>query len=170
MNNFRDSEDKLIVDEILLRKNLPNQMDKEYAEKIKSASQAAGGLVGAGFSFTAVINLAVGHKMNEMLGSVKNLQLIVHLTLMHVLVPANAQVLMTAIFEYVTFDLFDTSALTASYYAPTEVEVSDSLEQLGYESAFCLINLGSCFYFIFGQLIYLLLSAFSLVIFRLKCW
>ena len=112
MDNFRDSEDKLIVDEILLRKNLPNQMDKEYAEKIKSASQAAGGLVGAGFSFTAVINLVVGHKMNEMLGSVKNLQLIVHLTLMHVLVPANAQVLMTAIFEYVTFDLFDTSSLT----------------------------------------------------------
>ena len=54
--------------------------------------------------------------MNEMLGSVKNLQLIVHLTLMHVMVPANAQVLFSAIFEYVTFDLFDTSALTGSYY------------------------------------------------------
>ena len=87
-------------------------MDKDYAAKIKSASQAAGGLVGAGFSFTAVVNLVVGSRMNEMLGSVKNLQFIVHLTLMHVLVPANAQVLMSAIFEYVTFDLFDTSTFT----------------------------------------------------------
>ena len=145
-------------------------MDKDYAVKIKSASQAAGGLVGAGFSFTAVINFVVGSRMNEMLGSVKNLQLIVHLTLMYVVVPANAMVLFSAIFEYVTFDLFDTSSLTASYYSPSEVEVSDSLEQLGYESAFCLINLGSCFYFIFGQLVVLLLQAFSLVIFRLKCW
>ena len=105
-----------------------------------------------------------------MLGSVKNLQLIVHLTLMHVLVPANAQILLSAIFEWVTFDLFDTSSLTGSYYSPSEVEVSDSLEQLGYESAFCLINLGSCFYFIFAQLIALLLQAFFLLIFRLKCW
>ena len=145
-------------------------MDESYAAKILSASLAVGGLIGFGFSFTAFVNLFVAKKMNEMLGSVKNLQLIVHLTLMHVAVPANTQVLLSAIFEWVTFDLYDTSALTGSYYSPSEVKVSDSLEQLGYESAFCLINLGSCFYFIFGQLIYLLLSAFFLVIFRLKCW
>ena len=48
-------------------------MSKDYAAKIKSASQAAGGLVGAGFSFTAVVNLVVGSRMNAMLGSVKNL-------------------------------------------------------------------------------------------------
>ena len=116
MDNFRDPDGKLIADEFLLRKNLPNQMDADYAVKIEQASQAAGGLIGAGFSFTAIVNLVVGSRMNEMLGSVKNLQLIVHLTLMHVMVPANAQVLFSAIFEYVTFDLFDTSALTGSYY------------------------------------------------------
>ena len=89
---------------------------------------------------------------------------------MHVLVPANAQVLLSVIFEYVTFDLFDTSALTDSFYSPSEVEVSDSLDQLGYESAFCLINLGSFIYFVVGQLVVLFLQAFFLAIFRLKCW
>ena len=35
MDNFRDPDGKLIADEFLLRKNLPNQMDADYAVKIE---------------------------------------------------------------------------------------------------------------------------------------
>ena len=56
------------------------------------------------------------------------MQLIVHLTLIQVVMPAIAQVFMSAIFEWVCkFDLVDTSELTSWYYAPEEPEVKDSL-------------------------------------------
>ena len=67
---------------------------------------------------------------------------------MQVLMPANTQLLMSVIFGFVTYDLYDTSALTASFYSPIDVSVNDKFVQLGYKSAYCLINLGSCLYFV----------------------
>ena len=86
---------------------------------------------------------------------------------MSVVVPANAQVLMSVIFGWITFDLYDTSSLTSSYFSPEEIEVDDRLAQLGYASAFALINLGSCIYFIFGQIIVFLVDLLFLACFRL---
>ena len=63
--------------------------------------------------------------MNKLLGKVKNLQFMVHLTLIKVVMPANAEVLVSIIFEWVTFDPVDTSALTGSYYTPSEPEEID---------------------------------------------
>ena len=57
---------------------------------------------------------------------------------------------MSVIFGFVTFDPFDPKSLTATIYSPEDVDSNDRLAQLGYESAFCLINLGSCIYLIFG--------------------
>ena len=65
-------------------------MNEGYALAIGTASETAGTLLGFGFSFTLLINLIIGQRMNKLLGSVKNLQLIVHLTLMNVVIPANA--------------------------------------------------------------------------------
>ena len=96
--------------------------------------------------------------------------MIVHLTLMQVVMPANSQVFMSVIFGFVTFDLFDTSSLTSAFYAPTDVEVDDKLVQLGYDSAYCLINLGSCIYLIFGQIVIMIMELLFLACFRLKCW
>ena len=48
-------------------------MDKDYAAMVFSVCEAAGALVGFGFSFTAIVNLIVGSRMNKLLGSVKNL-------------------------------------------------------------------------------------------------
>ena len=66
--------------------------------------------------------------MNKLLGSVKNLQMIVHLSLLKVLMPANSQLFMSVIFEFVTFDLYDPESFTASYYSPAEPDVSDRLD------------------------------------------
>ena len=142
-------------------------MDEEYAEKIEAICLGAGLIVGAGLSLTTIVNLFVGSNMNKLLGSVKNLQIIVHMTLMSVVMPANAQVLMSVIFEWITFDLYDTSSLTSSYYSPVETDVDDRLVQLGYGSAYALINLGSCIYFIFGQIICFLFELLFLACFRL---
>ena len=108
--------------------------------------------------------------MNKLLGSIKNLQLVVHMTLMQIVMPANSQVLMSAIFEKVTYEAFDTSLFTLTFYAPTEPDYDDKLAQLGYESAFCLINMGSCLYIIFGQLLIVLLQSVLLACLQLMCF
>ena len=89
---------------------------------------------------------------------------------MKVLMPANSQLFMSVIFQFVTFDPFDTSSLTATIYSPEYVESNDRLAYLGYKSAFCLINLGSCIYLIFGQMFIGFVSSLFLACFQLKCW
>ena len=108
--------------------------------------------------------------MNKLLASIKNLQITVHFTLMQIVMPANSQVIMSVIFEFVTFDPFDTSSLTATFYSPKDAEVDDRLVQLGYDSAYCLINLGSCLYLILGQILIVVLESLFLAVFQLKCW
>ena len=137
---------------------------------IELVGSSAENLLGFAFSFSIIVNLLVGNRMNKLLEAVKNLQVIVHLTLMKVFMPANAQIIMTAIFGFLTFDMFDTEALTAGFYSPEDVEVNDSLVQLGYETAYCLINLGSCLYLILGQIFIVILEALLFVCFRLNCW
>ena len=107
-------------------------MSKEESETIESAGLTIGTLLGFSFSYTLIVNLVVNGRMNKILGAVKNLQILVHLTLMQVLLPANSQAFMSVIFGFVTYDPFDTSALTATYYTPTDVEMNDKLDQLGY--------------------------------------
>ena len=89
---------------------------------------------------------------------------------MQLLMPANSQLFMSVIFGFLTFSPFDTSSLTATYYTPPDVEINIKLDQLGYESASCIVNLGSCLYFILGQISILILEALFLALFRLKCW
>ena len=145
-------------------------MSKEEAEAVWTLGLFIQTLLGVGFSFPLIVNLFTGKGMNKLLGSIQNLQILVHFTLMLVVMPANSQVFMSVIFEFVTFDMFDTSSLTDSYYSPTEVEVDDKLDLLGYQSAFCLINLGSCFYLILVQIAIAIQEALFLACFRLKCW
>ena len=108
--------------------------------------------------------------MNKLLSYVNNLQIVVHMTLMRIVMPANSQVLMSAIFEIVCkFDIYDTSSLTATYYTPTEPLIEDKLAWLGYESAFCLLNMGSLLYLIIGQLIILIIQSVLLACLQLVC-
>ena len=144
-------------------------MDPDYADQIEIASDYVAAFLGIGFGLTGIIYLLVGYKMNKLLGSVKNMQLLVHMTLMQVVVPANSQVFLSAIFEMISFDVYDTDSMTQTYYSPDEPNVDEKLAQLGYESAFCLMNMGSCLYILFGQLIILLLQSVLLACLQLMC-
>ena len=146
-------------------------MSKEEAETIEDVGLTMKTLLGFGLSYSLIVNLFVGSNMNKLLGAVKNLQILVHFTLMRVVMPANSQVFMSVIFALVTFDMFDPSTLTETFYTPIDdVEVDERLVQLGYDSAFCLINLGSCLYLIFVQICIVILETLFLACFRLKCW
>ena len=73
LNDFRDQEGLLIVDGHVLKKELPNQMSKEEEGAIWTVSVTTETLLTVGFSFSLIVNLLVGERMNMLLGSIKNL-------------------------------------------------------------------------------------------------
>lgn len=48
-------------------------MNEEEAEVIWTVGVTTETLLGVGFSFTLIVNLLVGERMNKLLGSIKNL-------------------------------------------------------------------------------------------------
>ena len=79
-----------------------------------------------------------------MLGSIKNLQVIVHLCLLAVIVPANAQIFFSQIFEMIAFDPIDVSFIIDVLFATEkgDFELNPTFVQLGYESAYFTSNMG----------------------------
>ena len=88
----------------------------------------------------------MGSSMNAMLASIKNVQVIVHLSLLNVIVPANAQIFFGAVAEMVVFDPVDVSEYISAAKVFdavfTDFEADPDFEQLGYESVFFDSNLG----------------------------
>ena len=157
LKELRDSDEKLIVEDWTIKRPLPNQVDEETAAIISFVVQVVIALTGSALSFVSIQKLIIGNSLNMLIGAIKNMQVLVHLTLISFLVPANTLVFFGLILEFVTFDLIDTSSLTQSYYNPEEEDVEDDLAQLSYESRHCLPNLGSLFYFIILQIFILVL-------------
>ena len=79
-------------------------MDPGTAAAMAAAGSTASAGVGSSFSFNFVLNILMSSSLNSMLSAIKNVQVIVHLTLLSVVVPANAQIFYGAIAEMVAFD------------------------------------------------------------------
>mmetsp|Transcript_34941 Transcript_34941/g.42830 ORF Transcript_34941/g.42830 Transcript_34941/m.42830 type:complete len:94 (-) Transcript_34941:1640-1921(-) len=90
-----------------MRKPLPTQLDPGTAATIQAVGATASAGVGASFSFNIILNLVASQSLNQMLSSIKNLQVIVHLTLVNVIIPANAMIFFAAILEIIAFDPID---------------------------------------------------------------
>lgn len=83
--------------------------------------------------------------MNQMLSSIKNLQVIVHLCLLSVIMPANSQIFFEYLFEMIAFDPVDVDDLINDMFGLKDDDpgLKDAFVQLGYESAFFVTNMGS---------------------------
>ena len=82
-----------------------------------------------------------------MLSAIKNVQVIVHLTLLDVIVPGNAQIFFGAIAEMVAFDPIELDELIDFGFRTRpeddyELVGLENFTQLGYESRNFLVNLG----------------------------
>ena len=147
MRDFRDPEGNLIVDEHNMRKPIPTQLDPGTAQAIEVIGTTAGASVGASFSFNVVLNLIISQGLNQMLSSIKNLQVIVHLTLIHVVIPANAQIFFSMIFEIIAFDPVNISEQVIEFFEldgdAVPHDISHNFHSLGYQSAYFVISIGS---------------------------
>ena len=83
---------------------MPTQVDGTTATVISAFGSASAAAVGSSFSLNFLLNMLMSTSMNQMLASMKALQIIIHLSLMNVKVPANAQQFNGFISSMVVYD------------------------------------------------------------------
>ena len=87
LHDFRYN-DELIVDDQEIQRDLPNQLDANFAAAVGAAGDTTAAGIGGSMSFNFIANIVMKTSMNQMLTSIKNLQVIVHLLLFTFIVPA----------------------------------------------------------------------------------
>lgn len=159
LHDLRDPDGNLIVEDQEIRKNLPNMVSADVAVAVAAAGGVAAGGVGGSFGFNFILNLLMSTSMNQMLGSIKNLQVIVHLVLMNFIVPAVTQIFFAAVIQMIAFDPFEGAGEYTKEYLSLEADdeedepvLAENFVQLGYESPYYLTNLGSLLYIVLAYL------------------
>ena len=187
LENFRDQKGELIADYHTTRTALPNQID-ENSTAFK-VLETFGDLIVVALGVTVSFSFALSYLMNaslqQLLSLVKNLQLVSHIPLLSVFVPAITLGFFEIIFKALRFDLFEVSEYTQQMFGlseeeadeaefdgelTSEAELESRLAQLGYESGFMPINFGTLLYILLVQMsITILLVVFQLFLCSIKC-
>ena len=105
IKNLYDKDGSLISEDFRMRKELPPQLsDGSLAQSLEVAGNAAAASVAA----TSVLNIVLSFMMqgilNQMLATIKQLQLILHLALLNMVLPANTGLFFGQLDDMLTFD------------------------------------------------------------------
>lgn len=166
LNELRDKNGLLIAENQLIRKPIPTQLDDSTAATIAVIGDSVGTSLGTQFSLNMVLSILMNVSLNALISSIKSLQIITHLLLIPLIVPANAQIFFNYISAIVAFDPVDIQDWVDDYFElvqSDEAELASNFVQLGYESSYYLSNLGSLL------LIYVVQVAVILLIIMLHC-
>jgi len=97
-----------------------------------------------------------------MFAAIKKLQIMVHLLVINVRIPANAQVYFSVLLQLVTFNFIDTeSTIRRLFNLEDKDEIPPNFYYLGYHSTFFLINIGNLLIGIFYLVSCLLFILFT---------
>lgn len=87
-----------------------------------------------------VKNLIVGGALSEMFASIKKMQIMIHLAMTNVNFPANAQIFMSGLFSFVTYNLIDLEGTMRRITGIEDTEqISPNAYFLGYHSVYLLV-------------------------------
>jgi len=87
-----------------------------------------------------VKNLVIGGALSEMFASIKKMQIMIHLTMTNVNFPANAQIFMSGLFSFVTYNLIDLEGTMRRITGIEDTEqISPNAYFLGYHSVYLLV-------------------------------
>lgn len=81
--------------------------------------------------------------LNNVLGLVKALSMIVHLMIMQLLYPPTVMLFYSGLFEYVNYDMIPTEEIYSEVFGWPNVAYSEEAELIGYESRYIIENSGS---------------------------
>ena len=84
--------------------------------------------------------------LQEMFSVMKKMQVMVHLLLVNVVVPANCQMFFNSLLSLVTYNIVDLSPYLKRFLKlDDDVPMADNFDQLGYNSHFVILNLSNFF-------------------------
>ena len=115
-------------------------------EKTASIIETTGNYVGITMSVHYLVSVLTNSSLGALISSIKALQIITHLSLMPVIIPANAQIFFSYICSAVSFDPIDIQESVEKFFDLKQtdgVELTNNFVELGYESSYLLSNLGS---------------------------
>ena len=107
-----------------------------------------------------VINLFLGGALQQLFSAIRKLTIMVHLLIINVKIPANAQLFFAALLGFVSFDIIELGPyIRAGLKLPEETDlINENFGYLGYSSSYFVVNMGSLlipmFYYITMLLFY----------------
>ena len=102
-HDFKDQAGNLIFKDYTITKTIPNQLDEETASIIETIGKYVGITMSVHYLFTVLKKSGVG----ALVASIKALQIITHLSLMPVIISADAMIFFSYICNAVSFDPID---------------------------------------------------------------
>lgn len=125
------------------------------AATVKAASKS---VVIANFA----VNLFIGGALQQLFSAIRKLTIMVHLLIINVSIPANAQFFFAGLLSFVTFDIIELGPyIRSGLNLPDEpVLINDNFEHLGYSSGYFVINMGT----LVIAIVYLVLMLFFYVV------
>jgi len=127
----------------LVSKFVPPQVNTEEAETVKSVADFVKGAIGATWASSFVVQILLAGSLNTIFMSSRYLQIMVHMLLVRIQIPANAYVFFAALFQVAAFDVIPTDSMYMKMFDIDEEPLSENFEHLGYETRQFLYNSGS---------------------------
>ena len=97
-------------------------------------------------SIQYLLSVLTNSGLGALISSIKAMQIITHLSLMPVIIPANTMIYFSYICSAVRFDPVDIQEQVEEFFNLKQtdgVELANNFVELGYESSYLLSNLGS---------------------------
>lgn len=95
---------------------------------------------------TFLMTMVVKNQLNAMFSAIKKLQIIVHMVLVSLAIPAVAQIFFSYLLDICAFSLFPTDEIyTFLLDLPEQDAVSVNFDQVGYGTNFYILNVGDLF-------------------------
>ena len=115
-------------------------------EKLDKLGKSVGNASKAVVIANLFMNIFLGGALQELFSAMAKMQIMVHLLIVNVKIPANATIYFNGLLSLVTFNIIDlTPSIRKALSIPknNEVKINDNFTALGYNSSHFIINMGN---------------------------
>lgn len=90
-----------------MRKSVPLQMDPEGSAGLTAATEIVESASKAVVVLNFAMNLMLGGAIQQLFSAIRKMTIMVHLLIINVKIPANAQMFFAGLLSFVTFDIIE---------------------------------------------------------------
>lgn len=147
-NVFRGGNGLPLEDDILLRVLIPRQFPSaSEVMMVGNLSESTDTAIKTILASSLLVNVLMLSSMELMWGVINGIQLMAYMPLFFVKVPANATSFIQMLLQLSSFEILPTGLFNEFlFFFPETEPLGLNFQELGYESPFTILNLGSIFY------------------------